>query len=194
MLIQPVTLEGNFVRLAPLAEGHVEELAAVGLEPSIWKWTVDFIATKADLAAYIRGALADQAAGVSLPFAVIHKESGKAIGSSRYLAIAAAHRRLEIGATWYGVAYQRTAVNTEAKYLLLTHAFERLGCHRVELKTDALNERSRRAIERIGAVHEGIFRKHMLCYGGRHRDSAWYSFVDSEWPGAKARLEAMLAR
>lgn len=194
MDIQPLMLEGRYVRLAPLQAGHLEDLLEVGLEPALWKWTLGFVASREDLANYIDAALAEQAAGASVPFAVVHRETGKAVGSTRYMSIAAAHRRLEIGSTWYGIPYQRTPVNTESKYLLLTHAFERLGCRRVELKTDALNEKSRRAIERLGAVHEGVFRKHVECYGGRVRDSAWYSIVDDEWPAVKARLEGLLAR
>jgi RimJ/RimL family protein N-acetyltransferase len=146
------------------------------------------------LAAYIDIALQEQERGVSLPFALIEKSGGRAIGSTRYGNIDRVHHRVEIGWTWVARDWQRTAVNTEAKYLLMKHAFESLGCIRVELKTDSLNERSRAAILRIGAKEEGIFRNHMITASGRIRHSAFYSIVDSEWPGVKARLEAMLQR
>ena len=129
---------------------------------------------------------------IALPFATILKESGRAIGCSRYGNIDRHNRRVEISWTWIGRPWQRTAVNTEAKYLMLQHAFETLGCIRVELKTDALNERSRRAILRIGAKEEGTFRRHMITASGRVRDTVYFSIVDREWPEVKAGLEARL--
>jgi RimJ/RimL family protein N-acetyltransferase len=144
------------------------------------------------MGAYIDTALEEQKRGVSLPFALIEKATGRAIGSTRYGNIDRTHRRAEIGWTWVALEWQRTAVNTEAKYLLLRHAFETLGCIRVELKTDSLNERSRAAILRIGAQEEGTFRNHMITASGRIRHTAYFSIVDSEWPAVKARLESLL--
>jgi RimJ/RimL family protein N-acetyltransferase len=194
MLVRPVTLEGKHVRLEPLAKTHLPGLAAVGLDEELWRWIPTPVRTQAELAAYIDIALQEQERGVSLPFALIEKSGGRAIGSTRYGNIDRVHHRVEIGWTWVARDWQRTAVNTEAKYLLMKHAFESLGCIRVELKTDSLNERSRAAILRIGAKEEGIFRNHMITASGRIRHSAFYSIVDSEWPGVKARLEAMLQR
>jgi RimJ/RimL family protein N-acetyltransferase len=142
--------------------------------------------------AYIEKALDEQARGTALPFATIEKSSGKAIGSTRYANIDGANRRLEIGWTWITPRWQRTAVNTEAKYLMLRHAFEHLGCLRVEFKTDVLNERSRNAILRLGAKQEGIFRKHVITSTGRIRDSIYFSILDTEWPEVKAGLEEKL--
>jgi RimJ/RimL family protein N-acetyltransferase len=142
----------------------------------------------------VETALRLQADGVALPFAVMERASGRAIGSSRYAAIDRFNRRLEIGWTWYAPVWQRTAVNTETKYLMLRHAFETLGCLRVEFKTDALNERSRKALLRIGAKEEGTFRRHMIMPGGRIRDSVYFSIIDSEWPAVRARLEELLDR
>ena len=144
------------------------------------------------MAAYVETALREQASGISLPFAQVERASGRVIGSTRYGNIERAHHRLEIGWTWVARAWQRTAVNTEAKYLLLRHAFETLGCMRVELKTDSLNERSRAAIQRIGAREEGIFRNHMITASGRIRHTVYFSIVDSEWPQVKSRLESRL--
>ena len=144
------------------------------------------------MGAYIDTALEEQKRGVSLPFALIERATGRAIGSTRYGNIDRTHRRAEIGWTWVAREWQRTAVNTEAKYLLLRHAFETLGCIRVELKTDSLNERSRAAILRIGAQEEGIFRNHMITASGRIRHTVYFSIVDCEWPAVKARLESLL--
>ncbi|MGB2868110.1 MAG: GNAT family protein [Bacteroidota bacterium] len=142
---------------------------------------------------YIETALSERDAGKSLPFITIEKNSGKAVGSSRYGNIALEHRRLEIGWTWIAPEWQRTAVNTEAKLLMLTHAFEQLHCIRVEFKTDSLNERSQKALKRIGAKEEGIFRNHMITPGGRIRHSVYFSITDAEWPEVKRSLEAKLA-
>jgi RimJ/RimL family protein N-acetyltransferase len=144
------------------------------------------------MAAYIETALSEQEHGASLPFAIIEKATRRAIGSTRYGNIDRTHHRIEIGWTWVGREWQRTAVNTEAKYLLLKHAFETLGCMRVELKTDSLNERSRAAILRIGAREEGIFRNHIITARGRIRHTVYFSIIDSEWPAVKARLEGKL--
>lgn len=191
-LLQPVTLTGRFVRLEPLSLAHLDDFCAVGLEPELWRWIPYPVATRKDMRAYIETAMNEQDAGVSLPFAVVHLESGRAIGSTRYSGINVPNRRLEIGWTWYGRAFHRTPVNTECKLLLLTHAFECLGTIRVEFKTDALNEKSRNAIQRIGAVQEGIFRKHLICASGRVRDTVYFSILDTEWPMAKRALETRL--
>jgi len=193
MRVTPVTLEGRHVRLEPLAKAHLAGLAEVGLDEELWRWIPTAVRTREEMAAYIETALQEQERGVSLPFAILEKATGRAIGSTRYGNIDRTHHRVEIGWTWVAREWQRTAMNTEAKYLLLKHAFESLGCMRVELKTDSLNEKSRAAILRIGAKEEGIFRNHMITASGRIRHSAYYSIIDSEWPAVKARLEAKLS-
>jgi RimJ/RimL family protein N-acetyltransferase len=192
MTVTPVTLEGRHVRLEPLRREHLAGLAEVGLDPELWRWIPTAVRTSEEMAAYIETALQEQERGVSLPFALVQRTTGQAIGSTRYGNIERTHHRVEIGWTWVARAWQRTAANTEAKYLLLRHAFESLGCMRVELKTDSLNERSSAAILRIGAKEEGIFRNHMITASGRIRHNVYFSIIDSEWPGAKARLEAKL--
>ena len=192
MNVEPVTLQGRYVRLEPLQSAHVPGLAAVGLDPELWRWIPTQVRTTEEMAAYIETALEEQRRGVSLPFALVEKSTGRLIGSTRYGSIERAHRRVEIGWTWVARQWQRTAINTEAKYLLLRHAFETLGCNRVELKTDSLNERSRAAILRIGACEEGTFRNHMITSAGRIRHTVYFSIIASEWPGIKARLEAIL--
>ena len=192
LIIEKVTLEGRHVRLEPLSRGHHVDLTAVGLEPELWRWIPTQVRTPEEMNAYIETALQEQERGVSLPFAIILKSSGRAIGSTRYGNIDRTHHRVEIGWTWVGPAWQRTAVNTEAKYLLLRHAFETLGCMRVELKTDSLNERSRAAILRIGAREEGTFHNHMITSTGRIRHTVYFSVIDSEWPDVKARLQDKL--
>jgi RimJ/RimL family protein N-acetyltransferase len=185
-------LEGRHVRLEPLTESHHAALTEVGLDPDLWALIPYRVTTPEEMTAYIERALKDQAAGVSLPFATIDRASGKIVGSTRYMNVERAHRRVEIGATWIARPWQRTAINTEAKYLMLCYAFETLGCIRVELKTDALNRRSRNAIQRIGAMEEGIFRRHIITWSGRVRDSVYFSVVDREWPRVKAALESRL--
>jgi N-acetyltransferase len=192
--VEPVTLEGRIVRLEPLSLDHVPGLAEVGLDPTIWRWTIARPASVDDLRAWAEATLAARDAGTEFPFATIDAASGRPIGSSRYLNIALAHRRLEIGWTWLAPAWQRTGANREAKLLMLTHAFETLGCRRVEFKTDSNNEPSRTALLGIGATFEGIFRKHMVMPGDGVRHSAWYSVIDDEWPAVKARLEESLRR
>ncbi len=194
MPVDPVTLAGHHVRLEPLSLAHEPELCAAGLDPEIWRWTASLVRTAADLRAYIETALEWQRQGTALPFAIIATASGRAVGSTRYANIDRANRRLEIGWTWLARAAQRTPINTEAKYLLLRHAFETLDCIRVEFKTDALNERSRAALLRIGAKEEGILRSHVITATGRVRDSVYYSILTAEWPKVKAELELKLAR
>lgn len=190
--VVPVTLEGRHVRLEPLSRERLIGLAAVGLDEDLWRWIPSQVRTREDMAAYIETALEEQERGVSLPFALVEPSTEREIGSTRYGNIDRTHRRVEIGWTWVAREWQRTAVNTEAKYLLLQHAFETLGCIRVELKTDSLNERSRAAILRIGARQEGIFRNHMITSSGRIRHTVYFSIIDSEWPAVKVRLEEML--
>jgi RimJ/RimL family protein N-acetyltransferase len=192
MNLAPVTLEGSHVRLEPLAKAHLAGLVLVGLDEQLWRWVPVPVRTAEEMGAYIDAALEEQKRGVSLPFALIERATGRAIGSTRYGNIDRTHRRAEIGWTWVAREWQRTAVNTEAKYLLLRHAFETLGCIRVELKTDSLNGKSRAAILRIGAEEEGIFRNHMITASGRIRHTVYFSIVDSEWPAVKARLESLL--
>jgi RimJ/RimL family protein N-acetyltransferase len=194
MEVLPVTLSGRFVRLEPLAETHVPDLARVAGDESIWRYMLyGTIQSEDQMLAWVRDLLERQARGTDLPFAVIHTGSGKAIGATRYLDIRPADRGIEIGGTWYGADYQRTAVNTECKYLLLTHAFEQLGCLRVQFKTDLRNVRSQQAIERIGATREGVLRAHMVTPEGHIRDSVYYSIIAPEWPQVKALLEGKLA-
>jgi len=192
MKVSAVTLQGRHVRLEPLSKAHLAGLAEAGLDEDLWRWIPTPVRTEKEMEAYVLTALDELARGVSLPFAILEKATGKVIGSTRYANIERTHRRVEIGWTWVARPWQRTAINTEAKYLLLRHAFETLGCMRVELKTDSLNERSRAAILRIGAKEEGTFRNHMITASGRIRHSVYFSVVNSEWPAVKTRLEAML--
>ena len=193
MNLAPVTLAGRGVRLEPLARQHVPALWAACTDPEpIFRWFAAAVAGPADMAAFVEAALADQAAGRALPFATVRVADGAVVGSTRYCNIEEAHRRVEIGFTWLTPAAQRTAINTEAKLLMLRHAFETLGVMRVEFKTDALNVKSRAALLRIGAREEGTFRKHMLCSTGRIRDSVYFSITDDEWPAVRSRLQAMM--
>lgn len=195
MEVKPVVLTGKHVRLEPLSEAHVPGLTEIGSGQDFWNFMLyGDIQTEADMRNWVLDIMARGKRGTDLPFAVIHLASGRAAGATRYLNILPRDRGLEIGGTWYGTEFQRTAVNTECKYLLLTHAFETLGCIRVQLKTDLLNVRSQKAIERIGAVREGVLRNHMILPDGRIRHSVFYSIIDSEWEGVKKRLEEMLIR
>lgn len=190
----PVTLSGRFVRLEPLSLEHVAPLYAAASDQELWRWTTTQIASMEDMRTYVETALAAQEAGTALPFATLDASSGGIIGSTRFANIDRANRRAEIGWTWLRGDRQRTGCNTEAKYLMLSHAFDVLGCIRVELKTDALNEKSRAAIRRIGGVEEGILRAHMVTASGRLRDTVYYSILEHEWPVVRARLEEMLRR
>jgi RimJ/RimL family protein N-acetyltransferase len=193
MQVEPVVLNGKFVRLEPLGEQHIPGLSTVGADASIWRYMLYGEVTSPEkMVAWVREMLGRQAAGTDLPFAVVDLASGTLAGATRYLEIRAAHRSLEIGGTWYGVAFQRTPVNTEAKYLLLRHAFESLGCIRVQFKADSRNERSLRAIERLRAVWEGVLRNHMILNDGTYRHSVYYSILEGEWPEVKMKLEEKL--
>ena len=187
----PVTLTGKNVRLEPMTELHIPGLAEIGVGQDFWDFMLyGNIESEENMTNWVRDILSRP----DLPFVVIHLESGRVAGATRYLNMAPEHRGLEIGGTWYGLEFQRTAVNTECKYLLLEYAFESLGCIRVQFKTDLRNERSQKAIERIGAVKEGVLRNHMILPDGRYRHSVFYSILDTEWPGVKVRLEEMMAR
>jgi RimJ/RimL family protein N-acetyltransferase len=189
-----VVLAGRRVRLEPLGSGDVDRLLPVASDKELWRLTREDASSRDELAAYVERALAMRAQGTALPFVIVERDSGTAIGSTRFGNYERADRRIEIGWTWVGRPWQRTAVNTEAKLLLLTHAFEVLGMRRVELKTDVLNQQSRRAILRLGATEEGIFREHMVTSRGRIRDSIWFSILAREWEPVKARLVASLDR
>ena len=193
MEIAPVTLTGSVVRLEPLSEQHVPDLTVAAHDEHIWRYMLyAYPEDEEKMLAWVRDILARQAVGTDLAFAVIHLASGRAIGATRYLEIRPPHRSLEIGGTWYATTVQRTAVNTECKYLLLRHAFEVLGCIRVQFKADACNLNSLRAIERISAVREGVLRNHYILPDGGYRDSVYFSILDSEWPKVKERLEELL--
>jgi len=193
--ISPVTLHGSHVRLEPMTEAHISALAEIGVGHPFWDFMVyGAMDTVQDMRGWVMDILHRAEKGTDLPFVAIHLASGRVAGATRYLNIMPNDRGLEVGGTWYGLDFQRTAVNTECKYLLFKHAFERLGCIRVQLKTDLRNERSQKAIERIGAVREGVLRNHMILPDGRIRHSVFYSIVDAEWEGVKKRLEEMLAR
>jgi len=194
MDVKPVTLEGLSVRLEPLTLEHLPGLCEVGLDPELWRWTTIILRTPEDMRAYVLGALRAQEAGTALPFATVERSSGIIVGSTRFGNIDHEHLGAEIGWTWLGQRWQRSPLNTEAKYLMLRHAFENLGCIRVAFKTDSLNERSRSAILRLGAREEGVLRNHMLTYTGRIRHTVYFSIINSEWPLVKAHLEDKLQR
>ncbi len=177
------------MRLEPLSFAHLDGLCEAGLDDEIWRLSPQPVTTRDEMRAYVDDALKGQAEGTFLPFATIETTTGKVVGSTRFGNIDRVNLRVEIGWTWIARDWQRTAVNTEAKYLMLRHAFETLGCMRVELKTDSLNDRSRAAILRLGAKEEGIFRNHMTTSSGRKRHSVYFSIIDDEWPEVKARLE-----
>jgi N-acetyltransferase len=189
----PVTLTSPDVRLEPLTLAHVLALAAVGTDPELWGWIPNPITNADEIHTYVLTALDEQQRGVSLPFAIVDAAHGSVIGSTRFANIDVTNRRLEIGWTWLARSHQRTRANTAAKRLLLGHAFDVLGANRVELKTDALNQKSRNAIGRIGGVQEGILRQHVVCASGRIRDTVYFSILATEWPAVRRRLDERLA-
>lgn len=194
MDIQPITLTGRWVRLEPLRLHHVSGLWAVANEPEIWTYMpYGPIDSPGRLRGWVEEMLKRQKQGADLPFAVIDLASGQPAGATRYMTIDRLNRSLEVGGTWYGRQYRRTAVNTESKYLLLQHAFEAQGCVRVQFRTDLRNERSQRALERLGAVREAVFRKYTIMPDGYQRSSVFYSILDDEWPEIKRRLEVSLS-
>lgn len=190
----PPVLKAEHARLEPLTKAHHADLSTVAFGPSLWRWTPTQIHTHEDLDAYIQAARAGLAAGTTLPFAIVERSTGRAIGSTRLGHIDLEHRRVEIGWSWLGRAYQRRAFNTEAKLLLLRYAFEVLNCIRVEIRADRLNAPSRAAIERLGAVEEGTLRQHMILPTGRRVDWVYYSILSDEWPKVEAGLQEKLAR
>jgi RimJ/RimL family protein N-acetyltransferase len=191
--LSPHPLEGAAVRLEPLGLHHLGGLCEVGLDPALWRFTVSRVLDRAAMEHYVETALDERRAGTALPFATLWRETGQVIGSTRFGNASAANRRVEIGWTWLGRPWQRTRANTEAKYLMLRHAFDAWGCGRVEFKTSALNERSRAAILRVGAREEGILRRHMVNDDGSLRDTVYFSIIAEEWPDVKRRLEDLLA-
>jgi RimJ/RimL family protein N-acetyltransferase len=191
MGVGPVTLEGRLVRLDPLDARHVDALIEAA-DPSVFRWTVEANDTPELVRAHLERAIAATTDGAIVAFATVERATSRPVGCTRFLAIDPVNRHLEIGWTWVTPGLQGRGYNDEAKLLQLTHAFEDLGCHRVEFKTDSLNERSRGALGGIGATFEGIFRNHMIMPGGRLRHSAWYSVIDEEWPSVKAHLQARL--
>lgn len=192
MKVEPVVLDGKFVRLEPLSITHLENLCEVGFDEELWRWIPTQVTNLEEMKDYIESALEDQKRGIALPFATVEKSTNKAIGSTRFGNIAPKDKRTEIGWTWIAKNWQKTFVNTEAKLLMLKHAFETWNCIRVELKTDFLNEQSRNAILRLGAKQEGIFRQHVICQSGRIRDSVYFSILDNEWETVKNKLETKL--
>jgi RimJ/RimL family protein N-acetyltransferase len=191
-----ITLEGRAVRLVPLQREHAPKLWDVMKDHAedLFRWIPYPMKTTEDSTRFIELVLAEHQRGVSVPFATIECSSGKIAGSTRFMSIDVTNRHVEIGSTWIAPAFQRTAVNTEAKYLMLRHAIETWKCLRVEFKTDSLNEKSRTAISRLGAKEEGTFRNHMVTSTGRIRHSVYFSIVDTEWPDVKRRLEERIAR
>ncbi len=192
LMIQPPRLDGHHIVLVPLSLDHIDDLALVGLDDDLWQWIPQGVRSRDDLRAYVESALAAAERGEAMPFAVIDRATGRAIGSTRYGNIDLDNRRVEIGWTWLGREWHRTGANTEMKYLLLRYAFDALECNRVELKTDALNARSRAAISRIGAKEEGTLRRHIVTSSGRVRDTVYYSIIREEWEEARVRLESMM--
>jgi len=194
MRVEPVVLEGDRVRLEPMRRDHLDDLAEAGKHEELWRWTSNKATTRDTMSEYMEAALAGAADGNAVPFVTIDKPSATLVGSTRFGNIDPVNRRVEIGWTWISPTFQRTYVNSEAKYLMLRHAFDVWDCVRVELKTDVLNDKSRAAMLRLGAVEEGVLRRHILTYTGRFRDSIYYSILDHEWPAVRARLEARLRR
>ena len=194
MNIEPLTLEGTRIRLEPFSMNHFDDLAEFAYDETIWRWTLNKVSSPNDLKKYIADALECQKQGNCLPFATIEKQSGKAIGATRFGGIDTANRHVEIGWTWISPRWQRSFVNTEAKFLMLCHAFEVWKCLRVEIVTDVLNEKSRAAISRIGGRFEGIRRADFVTHSGRIRDTAMFSIIDAEWAEIKKNLASKLAQ
>jgi len=188
----PTTLTGELIALELLSEGHWPGILAVGLTPDIWEWTINRVEDVAGLRRWFDEALAAGAEGRAVPFATMVRATGRVVGSTRFGNLDALNRRVEIGWTWVAPAWQGTGVNVEAKYLMFTHAFEVWGCHRVELKTDALNAQSRGAMRRLGAREEGVFRQYQVREDGRVRDTAWYAVTAEDWPKVKTGLQRRL--
>lgn len=190
-----VTLVGAHVRLEPLALTHAEGLFVAGRNEDIWRYMpCEPVATPEAMRRWVQQALEEAATRKRIPFAIFLRSEEELAGSTSFFDIRTHDRALEIGWTWLGKTFQRTPVNTECKYLLLKHAFEELKTIRVQLKTDSRNEQSQRALQRIGAVREGVLRRHMVVAGGYVRDTVMYSIVDDDWPDVKTHLEELLRR
>ena len=189
--IAPFSIAGTNVLLEPLRPEHAALLWEIAKDhlDDLFRWIPYQLKSLQDFQAFNRQVLDDQERGLSIPFATVERSSNRIVGTTRYMNMYLANRKVEIGSTWIAPPWQRTVINTEAKYLMLRHAFETWNCLRVELKTDAMNKRSRRAILRLGAKEEGTLRKHMLTWNGRQRDSVYFSILDTEWAGVKAELE-----
>jgi RimJ/RimL family protein N-acetyltransferase len=194
MNVEPVVLEGDRVRLEPMQRDHLDALLEAGRYEELWRWTRSNATTRETMSAYMDEAFTEAGNGTALPFVTIDKPSQTIVGSTRFANIDHNNRRVEIGWTWISPHFQRTYINSEAKYLMLRHAFDVWDCVRVELKTDVLNEQSRNAMLRLGAIEEGVLRRHVMTYNGRFRDTIYYSILDHEWPAVRARLEARLRR
>lgn len=195
MIQESVTLAGRLVSLQPLSESHVPDLTAAGQDASIWQYMpYGLIQTEDQMRAFVREMLSRQRQGTDMPFAVVLRKTGLAIGCTRYLGMEPRHKAVEIGGTWYGTPHQRTGVNTECKYLLLRHAFEVWACNRVRFITDLRNKRSQRALERVGAVHDGVLRNHMIMPDGYVRSSVIYSILRDEWEIVKSKLERLMVK
>ena len=191
--LTPVTLEGSIVRLEPLANHLIEALSEVAYDESLWLYTMTRVSNRAELETYVRAALDMAATGTALPFVTILKGENRVIGSTRFANYDRENRRIEIGWTWLAPQYQRSGANVEAKLLMMTHAFETLGCNRVEFKTDVLNSKSRNALLGIGATEEGVLRQHVMLWSGRWRDSIYFSVLASEWARVKDRLQQRMS-
>lgn len=191
--VDDVVLTGKMVRLEPLGESHIPGLVNAARDPSIWRYMLyGDLTVEANVIEWVHMLLQRRANRTDLPFAVILQENNQVVGATRFLDIRAEHRGVEIGGTWYHPSYQRTRVNTECKFLLLKYAFEDWNCIRVQFKADSRNEKSLRAIERLGATREGILRNHMILADGTYRHSVFFSILDSEWPKVKERLESLM--
>jgi RimJ/RimL family protein N-acetyltransferase len=189
-----ITLNGQRARLAPLSQDHLTDLQAAASDGHLWELFFTSVPSPENLTTWFKVAIEQQAKGLALPFTVFDQIQNKVIGATRYCNIDCANKRLEIGYTWYAQSYQRSAINTECKLLLLTHAFEMLDCNAVEFRTDWFNQRSQKAIERLGAKRDGVLRSHMILPDGRVRDTVVYSILKHEWEGVKANLEFKLNR
>lgn len=194
MVVEPVTLEGQYIRMEPLSADHYAGLCEALVDEDLWRWIFVPVKTADDMQRFIETALKLRDEGSILPFVTVYKPENRVVGTSRFLSIDTTHHAIEIGTTVVGKKWQRTVVNTEAKYLMLRHAFETLGCLRVQLQTDSLNTQSRNAILRLGAKQEGIVRNHRVYPNGRLRNTVYFSIMDQEWPAVKADLEAKIAR
>jgi RimJ/RimL family protein N-acetyltransferase len=190
---EEVTLTGDAVMLMPLQAEHAAQLVQAAEDGELWNMKVTVVPGPANVEAYIATALAGRQAGSVMPFAIVHRDTGQIVGSTRFWKIDRKNRKLEIGHTWLSQSVQRSGLNTEMKYLLLTYAFEVMNCVRVQFTTDELNEKSRAAILRIGATQEGIVRHERIMPDGRKRNSVRFSIIDNEWAHVKAMLQQKIA-